>query len=88
MLARRHFGLVTPQFLAGRRGETVVGVLVLDNGMVARLDVLQSSGYPDVDRKVEDIVRAIGRFPPLPQYVQGPSWQLSFFFPFPDGLRE
>jgi periplasmic protein TonB len=88
MLLRRHFGLLTPQFLAGRRGQTVLEVVVLDNGTVMRLSVLRSSGYPDVDRKVEDIVRAIGRWPPLPQYVQGPSGVFSYHFAFPESLRE
>ncbi|HVH76204.1 MAG TPA: energy transducer TonB [Stellaceae bacterium] len=88
MLTRRHMGLLTPQLLGGRRGATVIEVLVLDDGAVARITVAQSSGYPDIDRKVEEIVRAVGRFPPLPQYVQGPSWDLKFFFPFPDSLQE
>ena len=88
MLTRRHTPLLTPQLLAGRRGQTVLAVLVLDNGTIARLTVVQSSGYPDIDRKVEEIVRAVGRFPPLPQYVQGPSWELQFIFPFPDSLGE
>ena len=88
VLTRRHSGLLTSSFLAGRRGITVVAVLVLDNGTVARVGVAQSSGYPDIDRKVEEIIRAVGRFPPLPQYVQGPSWALKFFFPFPDALSE
>jgi TonB family protein len=88
MLTRRHMGLLTPQLLAGRRGETVLEVVVLDNGTVARLAILQSSGYPDIDRKVEEIVRAVGRFPPLPQYWQGASTDLTFHFPFPEGLRE
>ncbi|HEV2302961.1 MAG TPA: energy transducer TonB [Stellaceae bacterium] len=88
MLTRRHIGLLTPQLLAGRRGTTVIDVLVLDNGTVERMDIFRSSGYPDIDRKIEEIVRAVGRFPPLPQYVQGPSSDLKFFFPFPDGLRD
>jgi TonB family protein len=88
MLTRQHAGLLTPQLLAGRHGETVLDVLVLDNGTIAQLAVLQSSGYPDIDRKVEEIVRSVGRFPPLPQYWQGASTDLIFHFPFPEGLRE
>jgi TonB family protein len=88
MLTRQHAGLLTPQLLAGRHGETVLEVVVLDNGTIARLAVLRSSGYPDIDRKVEEIVRSVGRFPPLPQYWQGASTDLTFHFPFPEGLRD
>ena len=32
----------------------------------------QSSGYPDIDERVEQMVAAVGRFPPLPQWFQAP----------------
>jgi protein TonB len=86
-LARQHIGLLTHSLLDGRRGETVIDVLVLDNGTVAMLRVGQSSGYPDVDFRVEEMIRAVGRFPPLPQWFQGPSMQLEFRLQFPEALE-
>lgn len=87
-LILRHLGLLSQSLIAGRRGETAILILVLDDGTVARLSVMQSSGYHDIDLRVEEMVRAAGRFPPLPQWIQGPSTGLVFAFPFPGGLEE
>ncbi len=86
-LARQHIGLLSRSLLDGRRGETIINVLVLDDGTVAMLRVGQSSGYPDVDVRVEEMIRAVGRFPPLPQWFQGPSMQLEFRLQFPEALE-
>jgi protein TonB len=87
-LARQHIGLLTPALIAGRRGETIVNVLVLDDGTVAMLSVGISSGYPDIDERVEQMIRAVGRFPPLPQWFQGPSMRLQFRLQFPEALED
>jgi TonB family protein len=87
-LARQHIGLLTRSLLGDRRGETVIDVLVLDDGTVAMLRVGQSSGYPDIDARVEDMIRAVGRFPPLPQWFQGSRMQLEFRLEFPEALEE
>jgi periplasmic protein TonB len=87
-LARQHIGLLTHSLLDGRRGETVINVLVLDDGTVAMLSVGQSSGYPDIDVRVEEMIRAVGRFPPLPQWFQGPSMRLEFRLQFPEALDD
>ncbi len=62
-------------------------MLVLDDGTVAMLRVGQSSGYPDIDLRVEEMIRAVGRFPPLPQWIQGPSIRLGFPSHSPKGSK-
>jgi protein TonB len=87
-LARQHIGLLSPGLIAGRRGETIINVLVLDDGTVAMLSVGLSSGYPEIDARVEQMIRAVGRFPPLPQWYQAPSMRLEFRLQFPEALED
>ena len=87
-LARQHIGLLSRSLVDGRRGETIINVLVLDDGTVAMLNVGLSSGYPDIDQRVEQMIRAVGRFPPLPQWFQGPSMMLQFRLEFPEALDD
>ena len=47
---------------------------VLGDGTIARITVSQSSGYPDIDARVIQMVAAVGRFPPLPPWIDQPSW--------------
>jgi periplasmic protein TonB len=86
-LARQHIGLLSHSLVGGRRGETIINVLVLDDGTVAMLSVGLSSGYPDIDERIEQMIRAVGRFPPLPQWFQGPSMRLEFRLQFPEALE-
>jgi periplasmic protein TonB len=86
-LTRKHLNLLPLSVVGGRNGETVVDILVLDDGRLARVMVGQSSGYPDIDRRVEAMIQAVGRFPPLPQWFQGPSMQLEFRLYFPQALE-
>jgi TonB family protein len=86
-LARQHIGLLSPSLISGRRGETIINVLVLDDGTVAMLSVGLSSGYPDIDERIEQMIRAVGRFPPLPQWFQGQSMRLEFRLQFPEALE-
>lgn len=87
-LILRHLGLLSHSLVAGRRGETAILMSVLDDGTVARVSVMRSSGYIDIDLRVEEMIRATGRFPPLPQWIQGPSIGLVFTLPFPEGLED
>jgi periplasmic protein TonB len=87
-LTRKHLNLLPMSMIAGRRGETVINILVLDNGTLARVDVGASSGYPDIDQRVEAMIRAVGRFPPLPQWFQGPSMELEFMLKFPEAMED
>jgi protein TonB len=85
-LTSHHLDLLSLSLLAGRRGTTLLSILVLGDGTIARISVAQSSGYPDIDRQVERMVAAVGRFPPLPQWIQGSTLDLVFRVQFPEAL--
>jgi TonB family protein len=85
-LTRQHLDLLPLSLVGQREGETVIGVLVLDDGTIAMMKVVKTSGYPDIDERVERMIAAVGRFPPLPQWFQGPSMQLQFRLRFPGAL--
>jgi TonB family protein len=85
-LIRRHFGLLPPSFIAGRQGATILTIVVLDDGTIARIAVARGSPYPDIDARIEEAVAAVRRFPPLPQWIQGPSVSLTLQLGYPGGL--
>jgi protein TonB len=87
-LIRQHYNLLSSAELSGRRGMVVVEFVVLDDGKIALLKIRRSSGYPDIDSRVAEMVAAVGRFPPLPQWFQGLAMPFEFGFPFPEALRE
>ncbi len=87
-LVRQHLGLLPLAMVGGRRGETVVDILVLGDGTIAMLRVGRSSGHPDIDLRIEQMISAVGRFPPLPQWYQGPSMQLEFRLRYPEALED
>jgi TonB family protein len=87
-LIRQHYNLLTGPTLGDRHGMVVVEFVVLDDGKIALIKVRRSSGYPDVDNRVAEMVAAVGRFPPLPQWFQGLAMPFEFGFPFPEALRE
>jgi len=87
-LIRQHYNMLPLAMVGGRRGETRVEFLVLDDGTIAMVRVRQSSGYPDIDARVEQMIVAVRRVPPLPQWFQGPNMALILDLPFPDALRE
>jgi TonB family protein len=85
-LIKRHFDMLPPSFIAGRRGMTVLSLRVLDDGRIARIAIVRSSGYDDIDERVEKMVAAVGRFPPLPQWFQGEQMSMLYDLPIPGGL--
>jgi TonB family protein len=87
-LIRQHYDMLPLSMVGSRRGETRVEFLVLGDGTIAMVRVRQSSGYPDIDARVELMIAAVRRVPPLPQWFQGPSMALILDLPFPDALRE
>ena len=87
-LIRQHYSLLSSAELGGRRGMVVVEFVVLDDGKVALLKIRRSSGWPDIDNRVAEMVAAVGHFPPLPQWFQGLAMPFEFGFPFPEALRE
>ncbi|HVC52059.1 MAG TPA: TonB family protein [Stellaceae bacterium] len=86
-LTRQHFDLVPMSLIGDRQGETSLLVVVLADGTIARISIEQGSGYPDIDRRVEQMVRAVGRFPPLPQWYQRNSMDLIFKLRFPQAIN-
>jgi len=86
-LTRQHIDLLPMSFLGDRHGETVISVVVYENGQIGPLGVVHSSGYPDIDRRIEQMVAAVGRFPPLPQWYQGNAVQLQLTLKFPEALE-
>ena len=87
-LIRQHYNLLSSGELGARRGMTVVEFVVLDDGKIALVKIRRSSGYPDIDNRVAEMISAVGRFPPLPQWFQGLAMPFEFGFPFPDALQE
>jgi protein TonB len=86
-MTKQHLDLLPLSFIGGRQGETVLSIVVLDDGTIARIAVAQSSGFPDIDVRVEQVVAAVGRFPPLPQRYQGPSVELKLRLRFPEAME-
>ena len=87
-LTRQHIDLLPRTVLADRRGETVLTILVLGDGTIARISIRESSGYPDIDERIEKMVQAVGRFPPLPQWYQQPAMDLTLRLRFPEAVDE
>jgi TonB family protein len=85
VLINRYNEMMSPAFLAGRSGMAVLGILVLDDGTIGRVVVEHSSGYRDVDTRAEQMIVAVARFPPLPQWFQGTAMMLEYHMPFYDG---
>jgi protein TonB len=87
-LIRQHYNLLPLSMIGDRRGEARIEFVVLDDGTIAMIKVRQSSGWQDIDARVELMIAAVRRVPPLPQWFQGPSMALILNLPFPDALRE
>jgi outer membrane biosynthesis protein TonB len=87
-LIRQHYNMLPLAMVGDRRGETQVEFVVLDDGTIATIRLRQSSGWPDIDARVEMMIAAVRRVPPLPQWFQGASMGLVLNLPFPDALRE
>jgi periplasmic protein TonB len=87
-LTRQHINLLPMSMVGDRHGETVISLVIHDNGVIGPMSVLQSSGYPDIDHQVEQMIVAVGRAPPLPQWFQGDAMELVFKLKFPEALEQ
>jgi TonB family protein len=87
-LMQRHIRLLPLSLVGRRRGETILTIRVRRDGTIARIAVKQTSGYPDIDARIEQTVAAVRRFPSLPQSFQGPSVDLNLRLRFPEALVE
>jgi TonB family protein len=87
-LTRQHMDLLPMSVVGDRRGETVISVVVYDNGTIGQIGVIRSSNYPDIDKRIEQMVAAVHKFPPLPQWYQGNAVQLELTLKFPEALEQ
>lgn len=87
-LTRQHIDLLPMSYIGGRRGETIVSVVVNANGVIGPLRIIRGSGYPDIDSRIEQMVAAVRRAPPLPQWYQGDAVELEFTMKFPEALEQ
>jgi TonB family protein len=87
-LIRQHYNMLPLAMVGGRRGEAQIEFVVLDDGTIAMIRVRHSSGWQDIDARIEMMIAAVRHVPPLPQWFQGPSMGLVLNLPFPDALRE
>lgn len=86
-LTLRHLDLLPRSLVGARHGATVLSIRVLEDGTIKNVMVARSSGYPDIDARVEQMVYAVGRFPPLPQWVARPWMDFTFQLHFPHPLE-
>jgi len=82
-LVMTHIDLLPRSLLGARHGDTSVTMRVLSDGTIASVRVVRGSGYADIDERVEQMVVAVGRLPPLPQWIPGPATDLTFHLHFP-----
>ena len=86
-MTRGHLDLLPVSFLAGRHGQTVLTVAVAEDGTIGKIAVKHSSGYADIDSRIEQVVAAVGRFPPPPGWLRRPIVELDFNLSFPEALQ-
>jgi periplasmic protein TonB len=86
-LTRQHIDLLPMSFIGSRKGETIVTVDVQDNGTITRISVSRGSGYPDIDERIEQMVAAVRKFPPVPQWFQGSTLELQLTMRFPEAIE-
>jgi len=86
-LTLRHIDLLPLAVVGGRQGTTVLTIRVLGDGTINSVRVAQSSGYSDIDERIEQMVIAVGRYPPLPQWIPGTWMDFTFDLHFPHPLQ-
>jgi TonB family protein len=82
-LTMRHIDLLPLSLLGARHGDTSVVIRVLSDGTISSVRVARGSGYSDIDDRIAQMVVAVGRFPPLPQWITGQSMDFTFHLHFP-----
>jgi protein TonB len=86
-MTMRQIGLLPRSLTGMRQGEAVLAIHVLGDGTIDGVKVAQSSGYPDIDGRIEQMVAAVGRYPPLPTWM-GPSMDFTFQMHFPNKWQQ
>lgn len=85
-LIRRYHDMLSPALLAGRSGVVRILIVVLGDGTISRVAIMRDSGYRDIDVRAQQMVVAVGRFPPLPQRFQQPALEMGYILPFRNGI--
>lgn len=75
--------LLTPDQIGNRSGSGKLEITVRSNGAIVWVVVEESSGFPDIDKRAEEMVNRVGQFPPLPRYIEGPIVEFEYTFEFP-----
>lgn len=86
-LTLAHLDVLPLSFLNGRRGKTLLTIRILGDGTLNSVKVTHSSGYPDIDARIEQMVFAVGRYPPLPPRLPGTWMDFTFLMVFPDAMQ-
>lgn len=82
-LTMRQIALLPRSLTGARQGETVLAIHVLGDGTIDGVRVARSSGYPDIDDRIQQMVVEVGRYAPLPPWM-GPSMDFTFQMHFPN----
>jgi len=82
-LVMSHVDLLPLSLIGARHGDTSITMRVLSDGTISMLRVTRGSGYPDIDERVAQMVLAVGKLPPLPQWIPGNYTDLTFHMHFP-----
>lgn len=85
-LTRQHLELLPEAVVGDRHGTTTVAVVVEQSGTIKEVSIATPSGYPDIDRRVAQMVEAVRNFPPLPQWYKQGSVRLEMTLRFPDAI--
>jgi TonB family protein len=85
-LIGRYHNMLSPSLLAGRSGVVTILIVVLGDGTISRVAIMRDSGYRDIDVRAQQMVVAVGRFPPLPQRFQQPALEMGYTLPFRNGI--
>ncbi|HTQ33774.1 MAG TPA: TonB family protein [Stellaceae bacterium] len=83
-LTMSHIDLLPLSLLGARHGDTVVTMHLAQDGTVLSARVVEGSGYEDIDERVAQMVRAVGRFPPLPSWLSGQPGDFTFRMHYPN----
>jgi TonB family protein len=86
-LTQQHVDLLPRALAHELHGETALSIQVQDDGTVLRIAIVQSCGVPELDQRVVMMVKAVGRFPPLPQWFQGNVMDMDFRVSFPMAVQ-
>jgi len=82
MLMNEHAYAVPGLTQPGNPGFMLLEVLIRKNGVIVWATIRQSSGNPSLDARVIAAIEGIGRFAPVPNYIQRDTIQVTKGLPF------